>query len=120
MEIKLIKKKMSVARKLRKKTQSILEKRVSLKGVDVHPQLPVLLRGKIERLSWKKRIEKNMIEHACAHLPFCCIQRLKERAGHFTPQHRNMKDQGSSDQCDSPKKNVNAGMHGLQLRNILF
>ena len=60
MEIKHIKKKMGAARKIRKKTQSVLEKSVSLKGVDVHPQLPVLLRGKIERLSRQKRIEKNM------------------------------------------------------------
>ena len=58
MKIKRIKKKMGAARKIRKKTQSVLEKSVSLKGVDVHPQLPVLLRGKIERLSRKNRIEK--------------------------------------------------------------
>ena len=43
MKIKGIKKKMGAARK---KTQSVLEKNVSLKGVNVHPQLPILLRGK--------------------------------------------------------------------------
>ena len=41
--------------------------------------------------------KKDRKEHACAHLPFFCIQGLKEPAGHFTRQNTNMKDQGSSD-----------------------
>ena len=99
MKIKRIKKKMGAARKIRKKTQSVLGKSVSLKGVDVHPQLPVLLRGKIERLSRQKRIEKNMRVLTYHFAAF----RLKEPAGHFTRQNTNMKDPGSSDQCDSKK-----------------
>ena len=60
MKLKRIKKKMGAARKIRNKTQSVLEKSVALKGVDVHPHLPILLRGKAQRLSRQKRIEKNM------------------------------------------------------------
>ena len=88
-EINRIKKKMRAGQKDQKENTQ----RVSLKGVDVHPQLPVLLRGKIERLSWK--IGSNRKEHACAHLPFFRIQKLKERAGHLTRQKTNMKDPGS-------------------------
>ena len=47
------------------------------------------------RTTFPKQVDRK--EHACAHLPLCCIQRLEEPAGHFTPHNKNMKDPGSSD-----------------------
>ena len=73
MEIKHINKKISAARKIRKKIQSVLEKSISLTGVDVHTQLPIL-----NIVAWQKITtfpeRKDRKEHARAHLPFCCIQ----------------------------------------------
>ena len=101
MEIKHIKKKISAARKIRKKTHSVLGERFFERCGCASATSNIVAWQNVTTFSAKKDIEKNMIEDACAHPSFCWIQRLKEPAGHFTPQHRNMKDPGFSGQCDS-------------------